>query len=73
MRIQVSDAAAADELTEYLESRAEAIVERVNEHELDVALLGSYNPDSMRMELYLRIRAWESARRAAGVEIEITR
>jgi len=27
----------------------------------------------MRMELYLRIRAWESARRAAGVEIEITR
>ena len=73
MRIRVSDAAAVDELIEYLESRVETIVERIDDHELDVALLGSYNPDAMQMQLDLLIRAWESARRAAGVQVEITR
>jgi hypothetical protein len=32
---------------------------------------GSYNADAMRMELYLRVRAWEAGRRAAGVEVEL--
>ena len=72
MRIRVNDASAADDLIEYLESRAETIVERVDDRELEVALLGSYNADAMQMELYLRIRAWESARRASGVQVEIT-
>lgn len=72
MRIRVSDAAVADELIEFLESRVDAIVERLNNRELQVSLLGSYNRDAMRMELYLRIRAWESARRAAGAQVEIT-
>jgi hypothetical protein len=72
MRIHVSDAAAADELIEYLESRSEAVVKRLNDHELQVCLLGSYNQDAMRMQLYLRIRAWESARRATGVQVEIS-
>jgi hypothetical protein len=73
MRIRVSDASATDELIDYLESRIETVVERVNDQELEVALLGSYNADAMQMELYLRIRAWEAARRAAGVQVEITR
>ena len=73
MRIRINDASAADDLIDYLESRAETIVERIDDRELEVALLGSYNADAMQMELYLRIRAWESGRRAAGVQVEITR
>ena len=59
-------------MLELLESRFDAIVERVNDHELHVSLLGSYTHDAVRMELYLRIRAWEAARSAAGVHVEIT-
>jgi hypothetical protein len=72
MRIRASDAATADALLELLESRCDATVERVNDHELQVSLLGSYHEDAVRMELYLRIRAWEAARSAAGVHVEIT-
>jgi hypothetical protein len=39
--------------------------------EVEVSLVGSYNADAMRMELYLRVRAWEAGRRTAGVEVEL--
>ena len=39
---------------------------REGDDEVEVSLVGSYNADAMRMELYLRVRAWEAGRRAAG-------
>jgi len=43
----------------------------VGDGEVEVSLIGSYALDAMRMELYLRVRAWEAARdsRAAAVEL----
>jgi hypothetical protein len=37
---------------------------------VSLSLLGSYASDAMRMELYLRVRAWEAAQRSKGVEVE---
>jgi len=39
-------------------------------YEVSLSLLGSYASDAMRMELYLRVRAWEAAQRSKGVEVE---
>jgi hypothetical protein len=47
------------------------LAEEVSDDEVVVSLLGSYNSDAMRMELYLRVRAWEAGRRSTGVEIEL--
>jgi hypothetical protein len=39
--------------------------------EMEISLLGSLNFDAMRMELYLRVRAWEAARSGRGASVEI--
>ena len=44
-------------------------VEVVGDDTLRVNLLGSYRDESMRMELFLRLRAWEEAQRAKGLEV----
>jgi len=56
MRVRVTDPAAAAKLVEFLTARADAIVEQISDVEVDVSLLGSYNADAMRMQLYLLIR-----------------
>jgi len=71
VHIRVTDSAAVDDLVEFLESRADAVVERVAPRELEASLLGSYNDDAMQMELSLRIRAWEAAQHAKGVRVEV--
>ncbi len=70
MRLRVSDPAFVPELLEFLRSRLDVVAEQVTEKEVDLSLLGSYAEDAMRMELYLRVRAWEAGRRAKGVEVE---
>ena len=54
-----------------VDPRADAVVCRKRDDEVEVSLLGSYNSDAMRLELYLRIRAWEAGWRPTGVEIEL--
>ena len=49
------------DLTAFLEEDADAVVQSVSADELEVSLLGSRNTEAMRMELYLRVRAWEEA------------
>jgi hypothetical protein len=69
MRIRLNDASLLPELVEFLQTRTDAVVTEVAADEVEVTLLGSYALDAMRMELYLRIRAWETAR--GGVVAEI--
>jgi len=71
MRLRVSDPALVPELMEFLRSRLDVVAEQVGEDEVSVSLLGSYGSDSMRMALYLRVRAWEAAQRSRGVEVEL--
>ena len=70
MRVRVSDAAFTDKLAEHLGSRSDAIVEKVAQDELEVSLVGSLDASTMQMEIYLRIRAWESGD-GKGVSVEV--
>jgi hypothetical protein len=69
MRIRLNDPSLMPELVEFLETRTDAVVTQEGDHEVEVTLLGSYALDAMRMELYLRIRAWEAAHGGAVAEI----
>jgi hypothetical protein len=71
MQIRVSDPALVPELLEFLLSRLDVVAERSGPNEVTLSLLGSYAEDAMRMELYLRVRAWEAAQRSKSVEVEI--
>jgi hypothetical protein len=71
MRLRLSNPALIPDLVEFLRSRADVVAAEVSDDEVEASLLGSYNSDAMRMELYLRLRAWEAGRRSTGVEIEL--
>jgi hypothetical protein len=71
MRVRVDTPELLDDLLAFLGSSPNTVVEQVSEEELEVSLLGSYREDAMRMELYLRLRAWEAAKRASGARVEI--
>ena len=69
MRLRLSDPSLIPELLDFLQSTPDVVVDVVAEDEVEVSLLGSYALDAMRMELYLRVRAWEAARRGVAVEL----
>jgi hypothetical protein len=71
MRVRVTSPELVGDLLGFLASEPSTTVQRVSSDELEVSLLGSYDVDAMRMELYLRLRAWEAGRRASGAEAEI--
>lgn len=62
MRIRITSPEQLDDLAVFLSREADAAIEQVAEDELEVSIVGSYNHDAMRMELYLRLRAWEASR-----------
>lgn len=62
MRVRVSDPAFLPDLVDFLRSRVDAVVTEIADDEVEVALVGSYGTGAMRMELELRIRAWEAGR-----------
>ena len=71
MRLRLGNPALIPDLVEFLRSRADVVAEEVSDDEVEVSLLGSYNSDAMRLELYLRVLAWEAGRRSTSVEIEL--
>jgi hypothetical protein len=71
VRIRLSSADLLDELMEFLRSEPSAVVDQASDDEVEISLLGSYNEDALRMELYLRLRAWEAAHDDRGVRVEI--
>jgi len=71
MRVRIDSTELLDDLMAFLGEDADAVVEPVSPDELEVSLLGSRNTDAMRIELYLRVRAWESGRNAGGAHVDI--
>jgi hypothetical protein len=69
--IRVDDDEAATALLEHLRAQQDLWVERVGGDSLRVSVLGSYSIDAMRIELYLRVRAWEAAERARGRDVTV--
>jgi hypothetical protein len=66
MRLRLSDPHLVPDLLQFLESRLEVVVERIGENEVELSLLGSYNPEAERMTVDLLVRAWEAGRDAPG-------
>lgn len=71
MRIRLSSPDLLDDLLEFLRAEPIAVVERVSNDEVEVWLLGSYQEDALRMQLELRLRAWEATHCALRVRAEI--
>jgi len=71
VRVRLSSADLLDELLEFLRAEPGAVVEPVSDDEVEVSLLGSFQQDALRMQLELRLRAWEATQPARGVRVEI--
>jgi hypothetical protein len=71
VRVRITAPEQRDELAAFLREAPDVSIEEVAENELEVSLLGSYSHDAMRMELYLRLRAWEASRGARKPRVEI--
>jgi hypothetical protein len=71
MRVRVSDPALVLEMIEFLESRADMVINRVGKNEVEVSLLGSFGREGHQMTLELLLRAWESGRSAGPASVEL--
>jgi hypothetical protein len=69
MRIHLRNPSLLPDLVEFLRARFDAVIDEASEDEIEISLLGSWDEDAMRMQIYLQIRAWEVAHGAAVVEI----
>lgn len=69
--LRISDPSLLDLLCADLRSRGDIIAEVVGEDMLQVDILGSYGVEGMRMATALRLRAWEEAQRAQGVDVHV--
>jgi hypothetical protein len=67
--VRTNNSAATRLLLAYLGAITDVTAEPVGDREIRVNLLGSYREDAMQLALYLRLRAWEAARRAEGVDV----
>ena len=62
---------AADLLAAHLRDQDDIAVERVGPGRIRVSVLGSFGTEAMRLELFLRLRAWEAAERARGNDVSV--
>jgi len=69
--VRANSSTAARLLFAHLRESGDVAVERTADNAVRVSLLGSYRADAMRLELYLRLRAWEAAQRAQGLDVHL--
>jgi hypothetical protein len=69
--LRVNNDEAAELLVEHLSSQDDLAVERIAPGTIRVSVLGSFGAEAMRLELFLRLRAWEAAERARGHDVRV--
>ena len=69
--VRISDPNLLDLLCADLRSRSDIVAEVVDADTIQVDILGSYGVEGMRMATELRLRAWEEAQRARGVDVRV--
>jgi hypothetical protein len=67
--VRLNSSLAAELLAAHLREANDVTVEVLAPDVLRVSLLGSYRAEAMSLELVLRLRAWEAAARAKGLEV----
>ena len=61
MRIQLSDPAYTEDLTDFLAGEG-CLVEQLDDDEVEASLLGSLHHDRLKLELDLLLAAWAAGR-----------
>ena len=69
--VRISDPSLLELLCADLRSRGDIIAEVAGDDTLQVDILGSYGVEGMRMATELRLRAWEEAQRARGLDVHV--
>lgn len=69
--IRITDPALVGDLLADLRSRGDVLAEEIEPGAIRVSVLGSYSADGMRVAVYLRVRAWEAAKRAEGIDVQV--
>jgi hypothetical protein len=69
--LRVSSGDAAQLLLTHLREQGDLAVELLGPDRLRVSVLGSYGAGAMRLQLFLRLRAWEAAERARGNDVRV--
>ncbi len=69
--LRISDSAFLPSLLEDLRSRLDVVAEVIDDNCILVTIVGSYGQEGMRVALDLRVRAWEAAQRAKGIDVRV--
>jgi hypothetical protein len=69
--LRLNNDEAAELLAEHLRGQDDLAVERVAPGRIRVSVLGSFGAEAMRLELFLRLRAWEAAERSRGRDVRV--
>jgi hypothetical protein len=67
--LRISDRSLLHEFVADLQSRPDIVASVVGADTISVGILGSYNPAAHQMAVWLRVRAWEAAKRAEGYDV----
>jgi hypothetical protein len=62
VRIDLPEPALVPSLLEFLSRSVDCVAEQVCEQEVEVSLLGSYDPHTHELAVGMLVRAWEAAR-----------
>jgi hypothetical protein len=62
LRIHLTDPTLVPSLLEFLTGTVRCVAERVDENDIEVSLLGSYQPETHDHAVGLLVRAWEASR-----------
>jgi hypothetical protein len=70
--VRISDPTLLLSLRAHLTSTGDCIATALRADTLDVTVVGSYREDAtMGLETELRVRSWEAAQRARGIEVRV--
>ena len=69
--IRISEPTLLPELLADIQLRADIVANVVGADAIRISILGSYNADALRMATFLRVRAWEAAQRARGIDVRV--
>lgn len=69
--IRISESTLLPVLLADIQSRPDLVADVLSSDTIRVSILGSYNQQALRMATFLRVRAWEAAQRASGIDVTV--
>jgi len=69
--LRLENPLAAELLLAHLRGSADVTAEAIDALTLRASVVGSYRAEAMELELVLRVRAWQAALHAKGVDVAV--